>query len=52
MKITMIEMNMIEAEYLASVNAAIAGKSPQIQKMLASQARAELAVAALVAVCK
>jgi hypothetical protein len=52
MKITTIEMSMIEAEYLASVNAAIAGKSLAMQRMLASQARAEVAVAALVAVCK
>lgn len=42
-----IQIKMIEREYLAMVNAALAGKSKPVQKMLRSQARAEIAIASL-----
>ena len=48
MKMTTSEIRMIEAQYLAMTAAAIEGKSIAVAKMLGSQARAEIAVSALV----
>jgi hypothetical protein len=47
MKITQMEIEKIHASYVAMVEAGIAGKSIQVQLLMASQARAGIAAQAM-----